>query len=226
MKFVAIAIGLVGYIVGSNLVGALAHRRRRRLAFLASLLVSGLGSFGTALRPGSFRCRSAFRDRYGRWGGPQPGDDICGGALSFLATRPYLCEDVHDRHHGPGRHAVRGPCPGTELPYRLATSVRRRRVIGLAGVVFAMRLAESPRWLIQNGRLTRPGSGRVDGAAVRPGGLACGTGVRGAALQSDDGAAPTGDDEAPSEQHGRVAARTVWTRGAGPDYHVVPVVHR
>src|ERR1035441_3881286 len=42
VKFVAIAIGLIGYIVGSNLVGALAHRRGRRLAFLASLLVSGL----------------------------------------------------------------------------------------------------------------------------------------------------------------------------------------
>ena len=52
VKFVAIAIGLVGYIVGSNLVGALAHRRGRRIAFLVSLLVSGLGSLGTAFATG------------------------------------------------------------------------------------------------------------------------------------------------------------------------------
>ena len=58
VKFVAIAIGLVGYIVGSNLIGALADWRGRRLAFLTSLLVSGLGSLGTAFATGSSRCRS------------------------------------------------------------------------------------------------------------------------------------------------------------------------
>ena len=52
VKFVAIAIGLVGYIVGSNLVGVLAHRRGRRPAFLISLLVAGLGSLGTAFATG------------------------------------------------------------------------------------------------------------------------------------------------------------------------------
>ena len=52
VKFVAIAIGLVGYIVGSNLIGALADWRGCRLAFLTSLLVSGLGSLGTAFAPG------------------------------------------------------------------------------------------------------------------------------------------------------------------------------
>jgi MFS transporter, putative metabolite:H+ symporter len=52
VKFVAIPIGLVGYIVGSNLIGALADWRGRRLAFLTSLLVSGLGSLGTAFATG------------------------------------------------------------------------------------------------------------------------------------------------------------------------------
>jgi MFS transporter, putative metabolite:H+ symporter len=52
VKFVAIAIGLVGYIVGSNLVGALADWRGRKLAFLTSLLVSGLGALGTAFATG------------------------------------------------------------------------------------------------------------------------------------------------------------------------------
>jgi putative MFS transporter len=52
VKFVAIAIGLIGYIVGSNLVGMLADWRGRRLAFLTSLLVSGLGSLGTAFATG------------------------------------------------------------------------------------------------------------------------------------------------------------------------------
>ena len=52
MKFVAIAIGLVGYIVGSNLIGALADWKGRRLAFLTSLLVSGVGSLGTAFSTG------------------------------------------------------------------------------------------------------------------------------------------------------------------------------
>jgi MFS transporter, putative metabolite:H+ symporter len=52
VKFVAIAIGLIGYIVGSNLIGALADWRGRRIAFLTSLVVSGVGSLGCAVATG------------------------------------------------------------------------------------------------------------------------------------------------------------------------------
>jgi MFS family permease len=58
VKFVAIAIGLIGYIVGSNLVGALAHRRGRRLAFLSRCSSPAWDPSAPRLRPGSSRCRS------------------------------------------------------------------------------------------------------------------------------------------------------------------------
>jgi len=52
VKFVAVAIGLLGYIVGSNIIGALSDSRGRRMAFVTSLVISGVGSLGCALATG------------------------------------------------------------------------------------------------------------------------------------------------------------------------------
>jgi hypothetical protein len=57
VKFVAIAVGLVGYIVGSNLIGALAHRRGRRLAS-SRCSCPAWDPSARRSRPGSSRCRS------------------------------------------------------------------------------------------------------------------------------------------------------------------------
>jgi MFS family permease len=66
VKFVAIAIGLVGYIVGSNLIGGLADWRGRRLAFpyLAARLRPGVP--GHRVRDGDrLAVALALPDRYG-----------------------------------------------------------------------------------------------------------------------------------------------------------------
>jgi putative MFS transporter len=154
VKFVAIAIGLIGYIVGSNLIAAFAHRRGRRLAFLVSLLVSGLGSLGSAFAGGLISL-SIWRFLTGMG---------VGAALNLAST--YVGELSPSSQRG--RISVRmfmigimgqavtpfvalALVPNLHIGWRLLFAIGA--LIGLAGVLFARRLPESPRWLIQNGHL-------------------------------------------------------------------------
>jgi putative MFS transporter len=156
VKFVAIAIGLIGYIVGSNLVGALAHRRGRRLAFLVSLLVSGLGSLGSAFATGLVSL-SIWRFLTGMG---------VGAALNLATTYVGELSPPSQR----GRISVRmfmigimgqaitpfvalALVPNFHIGWRLLFGIGA--LIGLAGVLFALRLPESPRWLIQHGHHER-----------------------------------------------------------------------
>src|SRR5664279_3034244 len=153
VKFVAIAIGLVGYIVGSFLIGGLADWKGRRLAFLTSLLVSGVGSFGTAFATGIVSL-SFWRFLTG----------IGVGAALNLATT-YVGELSPPAQRG--RISVTmfmigiigqavtpfvalALVPNFEIGWRILFLIGA--LIGLAGVVFGVRLPESPRWLIQRGR--------------------------------------------------------------------------
>ena len=170
VKFVAIAIGLVGYIVGSNLVGALAARRGRRLAFLVSLLVSGLGSLGTAFATGVVSL-SLWRFLTGMG---------VGAALNLAST--YVGELSPSAQRG--RISVRmfmigimgqaitpfvalALVPNFHIGWRLLFAIGA--FIGLAGVLFARRLPESPRWLIEHGHLkeAEDWSSRWSGASPR-----------------------------------------------------------
>ena len=154
VKFVAIAIGLVGYIVGSFLIGALADRRGRRLAFLTSLLVSGLGSLGTAFATG-ITSLSIWRFLTGMG---------VGAALNLASTYVGELSPASQR----GRISVSmfmvgiigqaitpfvalALVPNFEIGWRILFLIGA--LIGIAGVVFGMRLPESPRWLIEQGRL-------------------------------------------------------------------------
>jgi putative MFS transporter len=154
VKFVAIAIGLVGYIVGSFLIGALADRRGRRLAFLASLLVSGLGSLGAAFATG-ITSLSIWRFLTGMG---------VGAALNLASTYVGELSPASQR----GRISVSmfmvgiigqaitpfvalALVPNFEIGWRILFLIGA--LIGIAGVVFGMRLPESPRWLIEQGRL-------------------------------------------------------------------------
>ena len=155
MKFVAIAIGLVGYIAGSNLIGALADWRGRRIAFLTSLLVSGLGSLGSAFATGIVSL-SIWRFLTGMGVGAALNlASTYVGELTALEAGPHLGDHVHDRHHRAGHHAVRGPplVPHFYVGWRLLFGIGA--LIGLAGVLFGLRLPESPRWLIQHGHLDK-----------------------------------------------------------------------
>jgi putative MFS transporter len=154
VKFVAIAIGLVGYIVGSILIGALADRRGRRLAFLTSLLVSGLGSLGTVFATGVVSL-SIWRFLTGMG---------VGAALNLASTYVGELSPASKR----GRISVSmfmvgiigqaitpfvalALVPNFEIGWRLLFLIGA--LIGIAGVIFGMRLPESPRWLIEQGRL-------------------------------------------------------------------------
>ncbi len=156
VKFVAIAIGLVGYIVGSNLIGALADWRGRRLAFLTSLLVSGLGSLGTAFSTGIVSL-SIWRFLTGMG---------VGAALNLAST--YVGELSPPARRG--RISVTmfmigiigqaitpfvalALVPHFYIGWRLLFAIGA--LIGLAGVLFGLRLPESPRWLIQHGHLDK-----------------------------------------------------------------------
>lgn len=154
VKFVAIAIGLVGYIVGSILIGALADRRGRRLAFLTSLLVSGLGSLGTVFATGIVSL-SIWRFLTGMG---------VGAALNLASTYVGELSPASQR----GRISVSmfmvgiigqaitpfvalALVPNFEIGWRLLFLIGA--LIGIAGVIFGMRLPESPRWLVEQGRL-------------------------------------------------------------------------
>jgi MFS transporter, putative metabolite:H+ symporter len=154
VKFVAIAIGLVGYIFGSFLIGALADRRGRRLAFLTSLVVSGLGSFGTAFATGIVLL-SIWRFLTGVG---------VGAALNLASTYVGELAPASQR----GRISVTmfmvgitgqaitpfvalALVPNFEIGWRILFLIGA--FIGLAGLLFGIRLPESPRWLIQQDRL-------------------------------------------------------------------------
>ena len=140
--------------MGSNLVGVLAHRRGRRPAFLISLLVAGLGSLGTAF-PTGLTSLSIWRFVTGMG---------VGAALNLATTYVGELSPAPQR----GRISVKmfmigimgqavtpfvalALVPNFHIGWRLLFAIGA--LVGLAGVVFALRLPESPRWLIQNGRL-------------------------------------------------------------------------
>jgi putative MFS transporter len=222
VKFVAIAIGLVGYIVGSNLVGVLAHRRGRRLAFLASLLVAGLGSLGTAFATG-LASLSIWRFVTGMG---------VGAALNLATTYVGELSPASQR----GRISVKmfmigimgqavtpfvalALVPNFHIGWRLLFGIGA--LIGLAGVLFALRLPESPRWLIQNGRLKE--AEHLVGSMERRfdlEALAASAAPPSAHSDGPAGTPPTGDDAGPSSSmgellHGRyglavLALSTMW----------------
>jgi putative MFS transporter len=153
VKFVAVAIGLIGYIVGSNVIGALSDRRGRRMAFVTSLVVSGVGSLGCAFATGIFSL-SVWRFITG----------IGVGAALNLATT-YVGEMSPPAQRG--RLSVStfmvgiigqsvtpfvalALVPNFVIGWRLLFGIGA--AIGLGGVAFGTRLPESPRWLVERER--------------------------------------------------------------------------
>lgn len=154
VDFVAVAIGLIGYIAGSNVIGALSDRKGRRTAFVTALLISGVGSLGTAFATGLISL-SIWRFVTGAG---------VGAALNLAST--YIGELSPAAHRG--RISVSAfmvgiigqaitpfvalaLVPNFTIGWRLLFAIGA--VIGLIGVVFGLRLPESPRWLVDQGRL-------------------------------------------------------------------------
>lgn len=151
VKFVAVAIGLIGYIFGSIAIGALSDRRGRRSAFVMSLVISGIGSLGCALATGLVTL-SIWRFVTGVG---------VGAALNMAST--YVGELAPPSQRG--RLSVTtflvgiigqavtpfvalGLVPHFFIGWRLLFAIGA--VIGILGVLFALMLPESPRWLIEH----------------------------------------------------------------------------
>ena len=219
VKFVAIAIGLIGYIAGSLLIGALADRRGRRLAFLTSLLVSGLGSLGTAFATG-LTSLSIWRFLTGMG---------VGAALNLASTYVGELSPASQR----GRISVTmfmigiigqaitpfvalALVPNFEIGWRILFVIGA--LIGLAGVLFGMRLPESPRWLIQRGRLEQAETlvatmeARFDPKDLTEGASPASAGPAETLLVSDDEHPVSAMHELMHGQYGRtvLAMVTMW----------------
>jgi len=154
VKFVAIAFGLLGYIVGSLLIGAFADRRGRRLAFLTSLVVSGLGSFDTAF---ATRVISLSFWRFLAGIGVRAALNLASmyvGELSPASQRgriPVSMFMVGIVGQAITPFVAFALVPNFEIGWRILFLIGA--FIGIAGVIFGRRLLESLRWLIEQGRL-------------------------------------------------------------------------
>jgi MFS family permease len=154
VKFVAVAVGLIGYIVGSILIGSLSDRRGRRISFTTALVLSALGSLGCALA-WNVVSLSAFRFVTGMG---------VGAALNIAST--YLGEISPAEKRG--RYSVMAfmlgilgqaltpfialaLVPNFDIGWRLLFGIGA--LIGAFGVVTGLTLPESPRWLVGKGRL-------------------------------------------------------------------------
>jgi MFS family permease len=151
--FVALAVGLIGYIVGSYIIGRLADRYGRLKTMLLTMILIAIGSFGDALSTGIITL-SLWRFLTGMGVGADlnlvstyigelspPGKRGRLSVLTFLigiagqAITPFIALAL---------------VPAFVIGWRLLF------VIGgvIAGIAIAVRfqLTESPRWLVANGR--------------------------------------------------------------------------
>jgi len=238
VKFVAVAIGLIGYIVGSNLIGALSDRRGRRMAFVTSLIISGLGSLGCALATGLISL-SVWRFVTGIG---------VGAALNLASTYVGEMSPASQR----GRISVStfmvgiigqaitpfvalGLVPNFTIGWRLLFAIGA--VIGAVGVVFGLRLPESPRWLIDQGRIKEAEAliGSMESRFDRKDVAAAESGPHGEAARTPAEApqvdGPAGAEAAGDDRHQGSATRELLR---APHVRtvlamvtlVVPVVHR
>lgn len=154
VKFVAVAVGLIGYIIGSNIIGALSDRQGRRIAFVTALVVSGVGSAGCAFATGVISL-SIWRFVTGIGVGAALNlATTYVGEMSPPAQRGRLsvaCFMVGIIGQAVTPFVALALVPNFEIGWRLLFGIGA--VIGLGGVVFGMRLPESPRWLIERDRL-------------------------------------------------------------------------
>lgn len=152
--FIALAIGLIGYIVGSMLIGRLADRYGRFKIMLLTMVLIAIGSFGDALATGIITL-SAWRFVTGMGVGADLNlisiylSELAPAAkrgrisvLTFLigiigqAITPFIALAL---------------VPNFLIGWRLLFGVGG--IIAVIAIAFRSRLPESPRWLALHGRI-------------------------------------------------------------------------
>lgn len=151
--FLALAIGLIGYVVGSFAIGALADHYGRYRMLIFTIILTAVGSFGDALAPGVVTL-IVFRFITGIG---------VGADLNLVST--YLSELAPPKRRG--RIAlytffvgILGQAvtpfvalalvPNFEIGWRLLFAIGG--LIAVAGLILRLGLPESPRWAIGHGK--------------------------------------------------------------------------
>lgn len=125
--FLALAVGLIGYIVGSFAIGALSDRFGRYRMLIFTIILTAIGSFGDAAAPGVMTL-IVFRFITGVGVGADL--NLVSTYISELAppARPDHALGFSAGHSRPGRHAVHRIGSGAQPGNRLAPAVRHRRL--------------------------------------------------------------------------------------------------
>jgi MFS family permease len=151
--FVALAVGLLGYIVGSYTIGRLADRHGRLKTMLLTMVLIAIGSFGDALSKGIITL-SVWRFLTGMG---------VGADLNLVST--YIGELSPPEKRGrlsvltfligiAGQaitpFVALALVPAYVIGWRLLFVIGG--VIAVIAIVVRFQLVESPRWLVANGR--------------------------------------------------------------------------
>lgn len=151
--FLALSVGLIGYIVGSFVIGALADRFGRYRMLLLTFGITAIGSFGDALAP-DITTLIIFRFLTGVG---------VGADLNLVST--YISELAPTARRGRitlltfligilGQtitpFVALALVPNLEIGWRLLFAIGG--FIAVIGLLLRVRLPESPRWEIHHGR--------------------------------------------------------------------------
>lgn len=151
--FLALSIGLIGYIIGSFIIGTLADRFGRYRMLLLTFALTAIGSFGDALAPGVITL-IIFRFITGVG---------VGADLNLVST--YISELAPTSKRGRitlltflvgilGQtitpFVALALVPNLEIGWRLLFGIGG--LIAVAGLLLRVRLPESPRWEVHHGR--------------------------------------------------------------------------
>jgi len=151
--FLALAVGLIGYVVGSFAIGALADHYGRYRMLIFTIILTAIGSFGDALAPG-VATLIVFRFITGIG---------VGADLNLVST--YLSELAPPKRRGRitlytffvgilGQavtpFVALALVPNFEIGWRLLFAIGG--LIAVAGLLLRLRLPESPRWAVGHGQ--------------------------------------------------------------------------
>lgn len=151
--FLALSVGLIGYIVGSFIIGTMADRFGRYRMLLLTFAVTAIGSFGDALAP-DITTLIIFRFLTGVG---------VGADLNLVST--YISELAPVSHRGKitlltfligilGQtitpFVALALVPHFEIGWRILFGIGG--LIAVIGLLLRVKLPESPRWEIHHGR--------------------------------------------------------------------------
>jgi MFS family permease len=152
-KFVAVAIGLIGYIVGSLVIGALADRFGRFKMLIVTIVLTAIGSFGDAASQG-LTTLSLFRFITGMGVGADLnlvstyiGELSPAGRRGRISVFTFLIGIIGQ---AVTPFVALGLVPNLHYGWRLLFVIGG--VIAVIGLAARFELPESPRWAVLHGR--------------------------------------------------------------------------